>query len=243
MSDDEKTTNSRPWAKMPGETTKSREAFMVYLEMGPARSLRRVAEKMKRPTGYRRLLEQWSSRFDWVDRTCAFDEQALGDLERLLPAIRRDELRLMAERARQAGVEIWDIARGEFKRGAKYPVRDHHGNVIGNKPSIPPATRLKAATRIREELGIIPPKRVEMSGRDGEEIRVAAATAKGLDDETLNALVSATAALAAARGIDLPKNVEPESTDPVGIGPSYPAEPDAYDPDDAADVKDDGAGD
>lgn len=235
MTDEEKTDKTTPWARRPGESSKARDAFRVYLEMGPARSLRRVVVKMERKPSYLRRLEIWSSRYDWVERVAAFDEQALAEIEVLLPAIRRDELRLMAERVRQSGEEIWKIGTGVFDSGSKYPVRDHHGNVIGHKPVIPPATRLKALTRVREELGIIPPKRVEMTGRDGEEIRVAAATAKGLDDESLDALRAAAAAVAAGRGMAPPPNVIPEEPGPVGIGPSYQAEEDAGGEDDGAD--------
>lgn len=57
------------------DTDKSFAAFCVYRDMGGDRSL----EKLRIQCGYRsgRKLEQWSSKYQWVKRCAAFDDDEL----------------------------------------------------------------------------------------------------------------------------------------------------------------------
>jgi hypothetical protein len=54
--------------QQPNETNKAFEAFTVYLSMGPERSLDAVRRKCGKSA---RLIERWSSRFDWPARVQA----------------------------------------------------------------------------------------------------------------------------------------------------------------------------
>ena len=59
------------------ETPKSAAAFRDYCDLGPSRSMAKLAQKLGKPTGYTRTLEEWSSKYAWVDRAKQFDaEQA-----------------------------------------------------------------------------------------------------------------------------------------------------------------------
>ena len=58
------------WDKQFSDTPLSFEAFVMYRDAGPHRSLTPVSEKLgKRP----RLLYNWSSKYAWMDRVAAWD--------------------------------------------------------------------------------------------------------------------------------------------------------------------------
>lgn len=54
--------------QQPKESAKAFEAFLVYLNMGPGRSLAAVGEKLGKSEG---LIERWSRRFGWKERVQA----------------------------------------------------------------------------------------------------------------------------------------------------------------------------
>jgi hypothetical protein len=65
-----------PWDRQPGESSPAFEAFRVYRDAGPRRSLRRVAADVRKS---RSLIFRWSSSHGWVARVEAwdFDQAAL----------------------------------------------------------------------------------------------------------------------------------------------------------------------
>ncbi len=100
----------RAWEPEPGELRsggKPWEAFKVYRDLGPVRTLRAVAEALygERSKYGKRTVEKWSSKFDWVERARAFDnwlemrDRAAVEAhinERAADyAARREELRLL----------------------------------------------------------------------------------------------------------------------------------------------------
>jgi hypothetical protein len=54
-----------PFEQQPDETAKAFEAFRVYLNLGPARSLAEVARNLGKSEG---LIERWSRRHHWGER-------------------------------------------------------------------------------------------------------------------------------------------------------------------------------
>ena len=50
------------WQRQKGESAQAFAAFVVYREMAPPRSIRRVAGALRRGV---RVLEQWSSQYGW----------------------------------------------------------------------------------------------------------------------------------------------------------------------------------
>ncbi len=61
-----------PWQRQKGESRKAFEAFGIYRDMGPTRSLQRVKEKLSKSYT---IIARWSSRWGWVERTAAWDEE------------------------------------------------------------------------------------------------------------------------------------------------------------------------
>lgn len=69
--------------RQAGESDKAFEAFAVYRDMGAARSVDAVSQKLSKS---RSLIARWSSDFNWVERVSAYDDfvdtQARKQLER-----------------------------------------------------------------------------------------------------------------------------------------------------------------
>ncbi|PFP29391.1 hypothetical protein COJ96_10835 [Bacillus sp. AFS073361] len=60
-----------PYERREGESVKAFEAFKVYRDMGMDRSLAKVGEKLGKSTT---LMERWSSKYEWVERSQAYDD-------------------------------------------------------------------------------------------------------------------------------------------------------------------------
>src|SRR5579885_1941647 len=56
------------------ESAPALEAFMKYCELGPRRSLTKLAQVLGRPPGYVKQLGEWSSKYRWVARARQYDE-------------------------------------------------------------------------------------------------------------------------------------------------------------------------
>jgi hypothetical protein len=84
-----------PWSQWEGESIKAFSAFTLYLNQGPERSLRAVAEEC---TKHESLVRRWSARWNWRQRALAHDrDQARQIHERLslqLARIRERDLKL-----------------------------------------------------------------------------------------------------------------------------------------------------
>lgn len=61
-----------PSERQPKETGPAFEAFRCYLEMGPSRSVHKVARQLSKSDT---LIKRWSSRWSWVERTRKFESQ------------------------------------------------------------------------------------------------------------------------------------------------------------------------
>lgn len=62
-----------PWGMRPGETAKAYQAFEVYRDLGPERSLEKACRQLTTGSPLE-VLKQWSTRHDWQARVRAFDE-------------------------------------------------------------------------------------------------------------------------------------------------------------------------
>ena len=114
------------WARQEGESTKAFEGFATYRDMGPARSLAAVGQALgKTKAAY----EPWSSRWGWVERAGAWDDEA-DRLMRQRDMAERQEARrqMLAEHARvgqtlvQVGAEVlaaYDVSNPETGEAAK----------------------------------------------------------------------------------------------------------------------------
>jgi formate dehydrogenase maturation protein FdhE len=59
-----------PWERMPDEKSPVYDAFVIYRDQGPRRSMQKVADKIRRSLS---LVSKWAMRFKWRDRALAWD--------------------------------------------------------------------------------------------------------------------------------------------------------------------------
>lgn len=82
---------SELWERQPEETPKPFEAFCVYRDLGPGRSLAQVAEKLQKSDT---LIGRWSGAYDWVKRATAWD----AEQDRVARKAQLDEIVKMRKR-------------------------------------------------------------------------------------------------------------------------------------------------
>jgi hypothetical protein len=66
------------WAQGIGENPNAYSAFLTFLDMGPTRSLRKLAAETRIPFGN---LARWSSKYNWVARALSFDANLTATAE------------------------------------------------------------------------------------------------------------------------------------------------------------------
>jgi hypothetical protein len=99
------------WQRHTGESNAAHEAFRVYLDLGPNRSIRAVAAILGK---HRTLIGRWSSRWDWVERARAYDRRVDRLRTRLqLRLVTREIMARHQDRVnrRDAVAAEWDAVR------------------------------------------------------------------------------------------------------------------------------------
>lgn len=61
-----------PWERQEGETPRAYEAFCVYRDLGPNRSITKTAQELNKN---RTTIGEWSTKYEWVKRAAAWDSE------------------------------------------------------------------------------------------------------------------------------------------------------------------------
>jgi hypothetical protein len=84
-----------PWERRPRESSRAYEAFRLYRDIGPMRSVDQLAMSTARPS----MIAKWSHTFGWVGRARAWDDHVY----RIADGARLDALREMQRTHALAG--------------------------------------------------------------------------------------------------------------------------------------------
>lgn len=144
----------QPWERLPDESTKAFEAFVIYRDLGAERSLAKVAQEVGKS---KTLIERWSARDAWVKRVELWDVEQDRMHRAYLVAHRRDTDRRQLRIANAMQAKLVDsLARLDVNRLSP---RD-----LGYW--------LEVTAKVqRDALGLA--DRVELTGADGGPIAVA----------------------------------------------------------------------
>ena len=89
----------KPWHRWSEESDTAYDRFMAYLKMGTGRSLDKVRQEYGKSTAYKRQLERWSSKYDWIDRATSYDEflllKSLQNREKLIDVAHARMLKML----------------------------------------------------------------------------------------------------------------------------------------------------
>jgi hypothetical protein len=107
---------SEPWERQPGESVKAFAAFAFYRDLGPGeRSTARVRQKYGKN---KRLIDRWSSAYDWVKRCAAWDSevdrQAREAAKKEVLKARKNHARMGAEMVAKAARALMALSDGDI---------------------------------------------------------------------------------------------------------------------------------
>ena len=153
--------------QQPQEGAKAFAAFSVYLNLGPARSLGAVAQKL---TKSEQLLKRWSARFDWPSRVQAHAAHYAAVEREATEVLTRTKAAQWLTRQEEHRDEEWAL-RGElivagravlarFKDGVK-------GATLGDI-----ARALDLASKLGRLASGMATDKTELTGEDGGPLRV-----------------------------------------------------------------------
>jgi hypothetical protein len=187
--------SSKPWHQRPKEPAKAYELLCKYLEMGPDRSYRKLADKLKEDDTkeYPKVaqIKRYGRAWDWVERAGVYDSDQLLEEMKERPRIRERVRQKFYARAPEAVKILLDLMRGVMPLGDTDPVYNKHGDVVGERARVPPTVRAAQAQHVLAMVGLVVPARVELTGAEGEELRLQARQALGgLPEPVLRALLS-----------------------------------------------------
>lgn len=136
-----------PWDKIPGEGSTAYEAFRLFRDLGPSRSLAAV------PGHSVGSVRRWSMRFRWRERAQAWDAETY----RLEDARRLEQIRTMDDNHRVAARAL--ITAGLRSLGDLGPLTAHQAARF-----VDLGTRLERATLLGERLTAPPVVAVDDDG-------------------------------------------------------------------------------
>jgi hypothetical protein len=198
------------WDPLPDESAKAFGRFMAYLALGRDRSLAKLNRRLGRKPSYVTQLKKWSAKHNWVARARDYDNAELADMVEDRHMVREYLKQDMYNEGRAAVRTVISTVKGECPippcscdaehpddcvcDPVTIPVLDRHGREIGSKPLVAPSTRLQGAIAMLDRIGLNVPKRMELSGPDGEALEIELREA--MDNLTDDQLAAVAAGLA-----------------------------------------------
>jgi hypothetical protein len=126
----------QPWDRRDDESPQAFEAFVVYRNLGPARSIANAASELRKSKS---TLAPWCRQYDWVDRCSAWDRYSDQQQQRRDELERQEGRRLMHEDHAKAGKRMWKLAADAL--GVGQGATDEEAKEIIDK--LPAAVQLK----------------------------------------------------------------------------------------------------
>lgn len=111
---------ANPWDRRPDETARAHDAFLRYCQLGSSRSLESTRQSLGRVSGYVRVLEEWSSKYDWVGRARAWDAHRVAESQKGIDAATREAGIDWIKRRDQLQQRVWDAADLLFRRATEF---------------------------------------------------------------------------------------------------------------------------
>ena len=208
------TVKGRPWARLPGETVPAYAAFVQYLELGRSRSVAKALDAAGAKPTNRRHWQRWASKYTWVDRCRAYDSDELMSRVGERTAARELAKQKVYDQVEPMLDELRALSLGRMRAGDQQVVTDRNGKPktvtvedgeggfveVGlTKELVPPKVRATILEHLLGVAGIMAPRRMEITGADGDELRGELKASVGSLDPVL------LAALAALLGVGRPK--------------------------------------
>ncbi len=172
-------------------TPRAKVAFEIYRDLGPKRSLAKVAEL---GSSRLRTLSSWSSKYEWVRLCAEYDHRALKESLASRVLVRERASQKMIDAMDQAADVLLEIALDR----TVVPVLDRQRNhMIGPpgpdgepgeplyKPVVRASTRANCAEKIMGLAGLVPVKRTIIEDRTGDDLDEAAAVMESMHPDDL----------------------------------------------------------
>jgi hypothetical protein len=159
---------AQAFEQQPKEGARAFEAFSVYLNLGPGRSLAAVAQKLAKS---KQLLKRWSAKFDWPGRVQA-QAAYLATVEReATEALARGKSAEWLKRQQEVREQEWEMHEkciAAAKRGlAAFMDRE---KVYANLADI--SRMLEVASKLGRLATGMATDKTEVTGEDGGPIRI-----------------------------------------------------------------------
>jgi hypothetical protein len=153
---------------LPGEGPKAFSAFVRFLTLGEKRTIENVATVLNRSNA---LIARWSRKYEWQRRLLAWNQKILEGQQEEAEILAREGTADWAKRQRELRNREWEIANKALQLCSRWI--DKLLAQKRGKVSIQDATRLlEVASKVGRLATGLATERGELSGLDGEPIRV-----------------------------------------------------------------------
>lgn len=115
------TLNKNPWERLQIETSRQFQAFCIYRDMGPSRSIQQVAQQRTGSGGFSKLKE-WSITHQWVDRATEYDDH----IDTIKRAGNEESILEMSSRHADYSMQIQEKALDALKLIKPEDLKPHH---------------------------------------------------------------------------------------------------------------------